>query len=115
MEPTTPPIPPVSPVQDAPIAPVITPEELLDTDLVYIDPSTRSVIAKVEWKGEKPVSLPYKPQPGQRDGLWRKFYHWGTFKSMRRIYKVGGKIREQEPDQTLDEVLPKALSNAFWN
>ena len=94
-----------------------------DDDLVYVDPETRSVIGMVEWgKNDKPKSKPYvaatpktAPKPGEKPkGFWRKFYPWGTYRSMKRIYKVEGKIKDAEPNKTLEEVLPKALHEAFW-
>lgn len=98
-----------------------------DTDLVYVDPDTRKVVGKVEWnKNDKPKSLAYQPSPeavqkrGGKPGdekkmRWRKFFPWGTYRSMKRIYKVDGKMKEAEPNRTLEEVLPKALNQAFWN
>lgn len=93
-----------------------------DDDLVYVDPETRTVVGIVEWlKGDKPKSRPYvalpakDAKPGDRPkGSWRKFYPWGTYKSMKRIFKVEGKIKDAEPNKTLEEVLPKALNQAFW-
>ena len=34
---------------------------------------------------------------------------------MKRIYKVEGKIKDPEPNKTLEEVLPRALNEAFWS
>ncbi len=94
---------------------------------MYVDPETRTVIGKVEWnRNEKPKSLPYAPKedvakkgkPGEEDKKsfrWRKFYPWGTYRSMRRIYRLDGKPKDAEPNRTLDEVLPKALKDAYWN
>jgi len=99
-----------------------------DDDLVYVDPDTKKVVGLVEWgKNEKPKSKPYKPvvvddvaaQPakkGERKGqFWRKNFPWGTYKSMRRIYKLEGKTKDPEPNKSLEEVLPKALNEAFWD
>ncbi len=98
------------------------PSQYKDDDLVYVDPETRTVVGIVEWiKGEKPKSKPYvavagkDAKPGERPkGFWRKFYPWGTYRSMKRIYKVEGKIKDAEPNKTLEEVLPRALAEAFW-
>lgn len=100
-----------------------------DDDLVYVDPETRTVVGKVEWmKTEKPLSKAYvslktlaapsaangKTTKGEKRYYWRKFYPWGTYRSMKRIFKVEGKIKDPEPNKTLEEVLPKALNEAFW-
>ncbi len=110
-----------------------------DDDLVYVDPDTKTVVGKVEWtKTDRPISKAYvslkaapavpvaataaQPKvagkPGkdkdEKRSYWRKFYPWGTYRSMKRIYKVEGKIKDPEPNKTLEEVLPKALNEAFW-
>lgn len=94
-----------------------------DDDLVYVDPETKTVIGKVEFNTkDQPKSLPYKPAAPAKDapkgerpkGFWRKVYPFGTYKSMKRIYKVEGKIKDPEPNKTLEEVLPRALSEAYW-
>lgn len=99
-----------------------TPAQYKDSDLVYVDPETRSVVGIVEWgKGDKPKSKAYiavaakDAKPGEKPrGSWRKFYPFGTYRSMKRIFKVEGKIKDAEPNKTLEEVLPKALNEAFW-
>lgn len=102
-----------------------------DDDLVYVDPETRAVIGRVEWtKTEKPISKGYVPvtqnvpavakpkvakeTKGEKRASWRKFYPFGTYRSMKRVFKVEGKIKDPEPNRTLEEVLPKALNEAFW-
>lgn len=93
-----------------------------DDDLVYVDPETKTVVGKVEFgKNDNPKSKPYvapaapkDAKPGERRSFWRKMYPFGTYRSMKRIYKVEGKIKDPEPNKTLEEVLPKALKEAFW-
>ncbi len=97
--------------------------EYQDHDLVYVDPETRVVVGRVEWgKNDQPVSLTYGsrsvPQDAKKEKspqFWRKLYPWGTFRSMKKIYKLQGKVKDPEPNKTLDEVLPKALHEAFWD
>lgn len=102
-----------------------TPKKYNDEDLVYVDPETRTVVGLVEWNksGEKPLSkiyVPPKPDPAKpgkepsKRSFWRKVYPFGTYRSMKRIFKVEGKIKDAEPNKTLEEVLPKALNEAFW-
>ena len=93
-----------------------------DDDLVYVDPETRTVIGIVEWgKNERPLSKLIPPAPivadakGKKRSFHRKHYPWGTYRSMRKIYKLEGKMKEAEPNKQLEEVLPKALSQAFWS
>lgn len=96
-----------------------------DDDLVYVDPDTRTVVGKVEWtKADKPKSMVFvkdetkvelRKDGTPRRGFHRKYFPWGTYKSMKRIYKLDGKTKEAEPNKTLEEILPKALESAFWN
>lgn len=110
------------------------PPDYRDDDLVYVDPESRTVIGRVEWgKNDKPKSLPYRPverpvkdgtpssktktgtkEKSDRGQFWRKNFPWGTFRSMRRIYKLRGKVKDPEPNRSLDEVLPRALQEAYW-
>lgn len=103
------------------------PQTWKDDDLVYVDPDTKTVVGRVEFdKNDKPKSLAYKPltpvaKPGvkaeksEKRSYFRKLYPFGTYKSMKKIFKVEGKIKEAEPNKTLEEVLPKALNEAFWD
>lgn len=113
-----------------------------DDDLVYVDPDSRTVIGKVEWSvNGKPKSMLYqvkepsvvtrremkggkvgkesregKESKEERRRTWgRKYYPWGTYKSMRKIYKLEGKQKEPEPNLLFEEVLPKALKDVFWD
>ncbi len=111
--------------------PPTTPGTYSDTDLVYVDPDSKKVVGRVEFlHNDQPKPLPYKPivketavskdgktkEEGKKDRgqFWRKFYPYGTYKSVKRIYKVEGKIKDAESNKTLEEVLPKALNEAFW-
>jgi hypothetical protein len=98
-----------------------------DDDLVYVDPETKTVVGRVEWSksGEKPLSKAYaavavpaskdpKEKKEERRPSWRKHFPFGTYRSMKRVFKVEGKIKDPELNKTLEEVLPKALNEAFW-
>ncbi len=102
-----------------------------DSDLVYVDPETRTVVGRVEFtKADKPKSLavvakvveePVAAKDAVKDGkkrprraFFRAYYPWGTYRSMKHVYKIDGKVKEPEPNLTLEEVLPKALEQVFW-
>ncbi len=94
-----------------------------DDDLVYVDPDSRTVIGRVEWNGEKPVSKAYVPvqkdpattkKPSDDRPFFRKFFPFGTYRTMKKVFKIEGKVKEAEPNRTFEEVLPKALNEAFW-
>ena len=110
-----------------------------DDDLVYVDPENRTVVGRVEWSNSgKPKSLPMKEEveeeeepkdakdvkdqkgaKGRRGRPMRRkrvrYYPWGTYRAMKRIYKIEGKVPEARGTATLDDVLPKALNEAFWD
>lgn len=44
-----------------------------------------------------------------------RYYPWGTYRSMKKIFKVAGKVFEIRGQASLDEILPKALNEAFWD
>ena len=92
------------------VPPAYGPEEL-----VYVDPDNRVVVGRLEWsKNGNP-----KPKPLVRTAedkpTWRKFYPWGTYKSMRNVYRLEGKQGKKMPDKTLDQIIPLALEHPFWN
>ncbi len=105
-----------------------------DDDLVYVDPDTKSVVGLVQWHAngnpkslqrsvpvsdnEEDEEVPAKPgakRPGKRPATRLRYYPWGTYRSMKRIYKIEGKqIREESP-YTLNDVIEKALNEPFWD
>lgn len=99
-----------------------------DDDLVYVDPEQRVVVGRVEWLANgKPKSLPMKKEevaeesPEEKPGkpkrrvMRQRYYPWGTYRSMKRIYKLEGKQPKVESEKTLDEVIDKALREPFWD
>jgi len=92
-----------------------------DDDLVYVDPDEKKVIGPVEWeKTGNPKSHPV-PQieetsgdPHKRKRRRRNHYPWGTYRSMKRIYRLEGKeVDKKEGGKTLDEVLSRPLEETF--
>ncbi|HLC75933.1 MAG TPA: hypothetical protein VJB82_02330 [Candidatus Peribacterales bacterium] len=86
--------------------------EYNDDDLVYVDPETRTVVKRVEVDDQgntKP--LVYQSTLGKE--RWRKFYPWGTFRSMKKTYRIGGKRKELDGDLSLDEALPRFFSDTL--
>lgn len=119
-----------SPAAPAP-PPALAPEPSLDAapyrddDLVYVDPDERKVVGRVQWSNSgKPKSLTVEKVEESHDadgkgrrrrGRERKYYPWGTYRSMKRIYKIEGKIREEKTERSLDEVIHLALKEPFWD
>jgi len=98
-----------------------TTTQWLPDDLVYVDPDANAVVGKVEWnKNGNPKPFPYvSKEPtdpkAERRRSWRKFYPWGTYRSMKNAFKVDGKPRKKEPTKTLGEVIEVALKEPYWD
>lgn len=112
------PVPPATPVAGAPVT-------YKDEDLVYVDPDNRTVVGFVEWSNSgRPKAMPMKkdevvegedakgkPTRKRRE----RYYPWGTYRSMKRIYKLEGKVRDEKPPITLDQAIEKSMAEPFWN
>lgn len=109
-----------------------------DDDLVYVDPDARVVVGlvtfmpngmpkkmqrpstgsateKVLGEDETPEKKPVAGKPVRRAPMRIRYYPWGTYRSMRKIYKLEGKQPREESPYTLDDVIEKALSQPFWD
>lgn len=102
-----------------------------DEDLVYVDPKLRIVVGRVEFlpngkskpleMKEDTVEAPVvgTDEDSKEKGRGRprrvRYYPWGTYRSMKRIYKIEGKQMKEENHQTLDEVIEKAIKEPFWD
>ncbi|MBI1813190.1 hypothetical protein HY285_03950 [Candidatus Peregrinibacteria bacterium] len=92
-----------------------------DEELVYADPESRTVVGPVEWsKSGNPKSRPIPKQaessvPGEKKRSWRTYFPWGTYRSMKRFFRFEGKQKKVDPDKTLDQVIQKALEQAYWD
>ncbi len=109
----------------------VTPPAYKDDDLVYVDPKLKIVVGRVEFlpNGKsKPLPIPAAEVPaddpvegakdeekGKRRVQRQRFYPWGTYRSMKRIYKLEGKVPKEESNKTLDEVIEKAVKEPFWD
>lgn len=73
--------------------------------------------AKIEKTDAKPVP---KGKGGGRDRRpprkpRKRYYPWGTYRTMKKIYKIEGKVFDAERTQTLDDVMEKALQEPYWD
>lgn len=101
-------------------------------DLVYIDPAKKLIVGKVEFsKNGNPIKKEMvfeeqvdsdeeasgsKKGPRKRRGKGRKrYYPWGTFKSARKLYNIGGKYREEDKVRPFEDALQLALAQAYWD
>ncbi len=118
----------VTPPVEAPVAesPIYK-----DDDLVYVDPKLRIVVGRVEFlPNGKSKALPIKDETEEVEGVEedpkavkgkgmrprrQRYYPWGTYRSMKHIYKIEGKLIREENRKTLDDVIEKALKEPFWD
>lgn len=97
--------------------------EYADSDFFYFDTDTRTVIGPVEWTktgNVKPLQKPSAPEEAgagrRRRGQPRKeYYIWGTYRSLKRLYNLEGKIKREESTQTLDEAMARSVQEAYWD
>lgn len=99
-----------------------------DTDFVYFDPETKTIIGLVEWTKNgnakemlKPERAP-SPAAAEKDAKRpfrrsprKEFYLWGSYRSLKRLYNLEGKHKDTERTQTLDQAMAKAQQEAYWN
>lgn len=105
-----------------------------DDDLVYVDPQKRAVIGIVEWSKEgNPIKLEMESsdkleqEPEEEEGKEKgkgtrrpsrkikRYYPWGTYKSMKKLYRIEGKEKEVESYKTLDTAIDLAVNEPFWD
>ena len=91
-----------------------------DTDFLYIDPEKRTVVGPVQWSrvgSAKPLLKPEEPQAEDSRRRWsrrKEYYPWGSYRSLKRLYHLEGKEKEEERTQTLDQALERSLKEAYW-
>lgn len=106
-----------------------------DDDLVYVDPDARVVVGLVQFDAnDRPKALARPSVIAENDDdeeessakkivgkrpMRRapriRYYPWGTYRSMKKIYKLEGKQPREESPYTLDDVIEKALTQPFWD
>lgn len=97
-------------------------------DLVYVDPELRVVVGPVQFTADgrsKPLAMPERVREGdvkEKDDSGKperkrrtRYYPWGTYRSMKRLYKLEGKVREEKEMLQLDEAIVKAMAEPFWD
>lgn len=95
-----------------------------DTDFVYFDPKSRTVIGLVQWTPsgnvqplERPVDEGGHVEDARRKGRRREteYYIWGSYRSLKRLYNIEGKVKDEERSQSLEEAMQKATREAYWD
>jgi|SRR3989338_6799653 len=102
-----------------------------DDDFVFVDPDARAVVGIVQWdKNGQPIPLERTgtaereegetqapPGTGRRARRRRRkqYYPWGSYRTMKKIYRLEGKVKESEGQQALAEILPRATEQPYWD
>lgn len=103
-----------------------------ETDFVYVDPEQRIVVGRVEWDKEGnalPKEWPRKdrePRDGDEEEKDNKRFHrkprvryypWGAYKTMTKMYRLEGKGKEKELERyiPLDNAISKLQEDPYWN
>ncbi|MCF7844834.1 MAG: hypothetical protein K9M03_03345 [Kiritimatiellales bacterium] len=102
-----------------------------DDDFVYVDPRTKEVKGIVEWTKDgnaKPLLMeerkvdpeaentePKDKKPIINRKPRKQYYPWGSYRTMKKLYKLEGKEKEAERHQTLDGAIEKSLKEPFWD
>lgn len=85
-----------------------------DDDLVYVDPAAKAVLGKVEFDANgNPKTHPYPKGDAGGKHSWRMLCPWGRYSSMKRAFRLEGRVREEKAQATLDDVLPKLLNDTL--
>ncbi len=107
-----------------------------DEDFVYVDPEKREVVSLVEWDKEgnalerewvrvQPAADPAKATaaaPEKRDTRPHRkpqvrYYPWGSYRSMAKLYRLHGKGKDKEVESyiPLEDAIEKLQENPYWN
>ena len=99
-------------------------------DLVYVNPETREVVGLLQWnqdgtskvlemKEQKVIQDDTEEDNGKRKRGKRhrrkRYYPWGTYLTMKKLYKIEGKHREVENYKELDDAISLAMKEPFWD
>jgi len=94
-----------------------------DDDLVYVDPTKREVVGLVKWdKNGNAIRLEKEEvddakenEKKKRGKQYKSYYPWGTYKTMKKVYKLKGTAKEDQVNQPFDEAFTRATKEAFWD
>lgn len=105
-------------------------------DFVYVDPTARKAVGLVEWdKDGNPVPKEW-PYPENKDSdsddasnndktkrrpvrkkKRTRYYPWGSYKTMSKLYKLEGKIKDKDTEDyiALDTAIGNLQEDPFWD
>lgn len=97
-------------------------------DFVYVDPDLRKAVGLVEWDKNGDAlqkEWPYPERPpregDEKSGRpprkpKKRYYPWGSYKTMCKLYKLEGKVKDKEVDDyiPLEEAIGKLQEEPYW-
>lgn len=97
-------------------------------DFIYVDPDAKAVVGLVEWDKDGnalPKEWPYPPRPNEKEAPKgkpfrkpkKRYYPWGSFKTMSKMYKLQGKVKDKDTEDyiTLDTAIGNLQKDPFWD
>lgn len=101
-------------------------------DFVYVDPDAKKAVGKVEWDkngNPLPKEWPFPERPEKEEGDDKKpkfkkprkkrvrYYPWGSYKTMAKLYKLEGKVKDKDTDDyiTLEKAIGNLQEDPFWD
>ncbi len=107
----------------------MTDQNFNDEQFVYVDPELRLAIGAVEWDSDGnaiPKQWPRKEREHPSGGKEKlkvrrqpheRFYPWGAYKTVSKIYRLQGKAKEKELDRyiPLENAIGKLQEEPYWN
>lgn len=96
---------------------------------VYVDPDTKSVVGLVEWDKDGnalPKEWPFTPRKGEGENDEKpkfkrkprtRYYPWGSYKTMSKLYKLEGKVRDKDTEEyiPLEKAIDNLQEDPFWD
>jgi len=101
-----------------------------DEDLVYVDPKKKLVVSLVKWTKDgnvEPLEMVFDapekkdseeeetPKKGHQRKRKKRFYLWGTYKTMKKLYRIEGKERETEDYIALNKAIDISMEQPYWD
>ncbi|PIR53202.1 hypothetical protein COU76_02160, partial [Candidatus Peregrinibacteria bacterium CG10_big_fil_rev_8_21_14_0_10_49_10] len=99
--------------------------DFTNDDFVYVNPAKREVMGKVQWtkegmpeKMERADPEPDTDEEGGNDHRKRsrrkQYYPWGTYRTMKKLFRIEGKEKEIEHYLPLDDAMKLAIEETYW-
>ncbi|MDA1208507.1 MAG: hypothetical protein O2904_00550 [bacterium] len=101
-----------------------------DEDLVYVNPKKKQIVSAVNWtkdgnveplemvdeRDEKHEENDEEEKPKGRYIRKKKtrYYPWGTYRTMKKLYRIEGKERDTENYIDLNKAIDLSMEQPYW-